>query len=265
MVELHDFEYDGITLSEVGYMVCEFDSGGLQTVSNGSQITFNTVSTLNGQKYELTDTEYSECIKTTFQICKNPCQHRNLEISISDLRNLMSWLNRKNFYKFKLLDDEYLDLYFEASFNVSKITFGDKICGLELEMTTNRPFALHEPISIIIKNTEMNGTTIIDDISDEEGFIYPHVEVDILENGTLTIYNSLENRTTEIKNCVAGEKIILDYPVIYSSIPSHKIQNDFNWNWFRIFNTFKNSRNDISISIPCTIKLKYSPIIKVGI
>lgn len=264
-MELHDFEYDGITLSDMGYMVCEFDSSGLQTISNGSQITFNTVSTLNGKKYELTNTEYSECIEATFQICKDPCQYEDFEINTKELRDLMAWLNRKNFYKFKLLDDEYIDLFFESSFNVSILKFGDKICGLELKMTTNRPFALHEPISFVFENKKANGEFTINDSSDEEGFIYPHVEVDILENGTLTIHNSLENRTTEIKNCVIGEKIILDYPIIYSSIPSHKIQNDFNWNWFRIFNTFKNRRNDITISIPCTVKIKYSPIVKVSI
>ena len=54
----YDFEYDGLTLSDMGYIICKFDSNGLQTVSNGSQITFNTASTLNGQKYELTDVSY---------------------------------------------------------------------------------------------------------------------------------------------------------------------------------------------------------------
>lgn len=91
------------------------------------------------------------------------------------------------------------------------------------------------------------------------------MEIEILESGTLTIHNDLENRTTEIKNCIAGEKILLDYPIIYSSIPSHKIQNDFNWNWFRIYNTFRNNQNNLTISIPCIIKIKYSPIVKVGL
>lgn len=260
-----DFEYDGLTLSDMGYVMCKFDSSGIQTVSNGSQITFNTVSMLNGQKHELTDVTYDECLKITFQICKNPCSRDQLEISVRDLRNLMKWLNRKDFHKFKLLNDEYMDLYFEASFNISTIEIGDKICGLELEATTNRPFALHDPVSIIIKNTESNSKKIITDISDEEGYIYPYMEVEILESGILTIHNDLENRTMQINNCIAGERITLDYPIISSSISSHKIQDDFNWNWFRIYNTFQNSQNILTISIPCTIKIKYSPIVKVGL
>lgn len=264
-VKSYDFEYDGLTLSDMGYMMCKFDSNGQQTISNGSQITFNTVSTLNGQKYELTDTSYDECLNTTFQICKNPCDNNDMEINVRDLRDLMKWLNRKDFHKFKLLDDEYMDLYFESSFNISTIELDDKICGLELEMTTNRPFALHEPISIELKNTETNSKKNIADISDEEGYIYPRTEIEVLEDGVLTIHNDIENRTTEIKNCIAGEKILLDYPIIYSSIPSHKIQNDFNWNWFRIYNTFRNNQNNLTISIPCIIKIKYSPIVKVGL
>ena len=42
-------------------------------------------------------------------------------------------------------------------------------------------------------------------------------------------------------------------------------QNDFNWNWFRIYNTFRNNQNNLTISIPCIIKIKYSPIVKVGL
>ena len=57
----------------------------------------------------------------------------------------------------------------------------------------------------------------------------------------------------------------MDYPVIKSSLESHKIQNDFNWNFFRIENKFKDKRNLIQISIPCEIEMVYSPIAKIGI
>ena len=75
----------------------------------------------------------------------------NLEISIDELRSLSKWLNRKEFHKFKILSDEYLDIYFEASFNISKIELNGKIYGLELTLKTNRPFALQEPKNITLK------------------------------------------------------------------------------------------------------------------
>lgn len=260
-----DFEYDGINLSDKGFMICNFGSKGLETVSNGSQITFNTVSTLGGSKHNLTSTEYEDCLEATIQICKYSCVSDIEEISSVEFREMTKWLNREKFLKFKILDEDYIDLYFEASFNISRIEIDGKLYGLELEVVTNRPFALKEPKIINIKNTANNGKHSINDVSHKEGFIYPYTEITITKSGNLEIYNALEKRKTSINNCVAGEVITMDYPVIQSSNSSHNIQNDFNWTFFRIANAYNNSRNDLTISIPCTMKIKYSPIVKVGL
>ena len=105
----------------------------------------------------------------------------------------------------------------------------------------------------------------LNDASYEEGYIYPQMEITVKADGDLTIHNSIENRETYIANCKSGEVITLDYPVIQSSDSSHNIQNDFNWTFFRVANTDDNSRNDLVISLPCSIKIKYSPIVKVGL
>lgn len=264
-MEVYDFEYDGRNLSEFEMILCSFGSKSLETISNGSMITFNTVSSLGGAKYNLVSTQYEDCLEATFQICKNSCSGKDMEISPTEFRELTKWLNRKEFKKFKLLSKDYIDLYFEASFNISRIEIGGKLYGLELEVHTNRPFALHEPRILIIENKDQDGKHSINDTSYGEGYIYPFTEIIVNENGDLNIYNAIENRNTFIKNCVAGEVITMDYPVIKSSISSHNIQNDFNWNFFRIANTFRESRNDLTISIPCTVKIKYSPIVKVGL
>lgn len=264
-MKAHDFKYDGKKLSEFGMMLCKFDSGGLDIVSNGSQISFNTVSVLGGSKNKLTSTQYEDCLETTLQICKYSCSTDIEEITPVEFRELTKWLNRKNFLKLKFLSDEYVDLYYEASFNISRIELDGKLYGLELEVITNRPFALKEPRTIFINNKIQNGRHFINDTSYEEGYIYPYTEITTVTDGDLDIYNAIENRHTIIKNCVANEVITMDYPVIKSSISSHNIQNDFNWKFFRIANTYDNSRNDLTISIPCTMKVKYSPIVKVGL
>lgn len=264
-MKFYDFQYDGLNLSDMGYMICSFSSEGLKTIGNGSQIVFNTVPVLNGGKNELLSTEYTDCLESTFQICKNPCSDSDLEISQTDFLDLTSWLNRKEFHKFKLLKDDYLDLYFEASFNINRIELNGKLYGLELNMITNRPYALREPSVITIKNDIKNGKKSFYDLSNEEGHIYPtKIVIEVKESGDLSIYNNLDDRTMIIKNCIAGETITLEYPIIYSSIASHKIQNDFNWMFFRIANTFKNKKNDLTISLPCKIEIMYSPIIKIG-
>lgn len=265
-MKAHDFEFDGKLLSDFGMMLCVFDSnGGVNIVSDGAEVTFNTISTLNGAKNELVSTAYESCLETVLQVCKYSCTGGIQEITDAEHRQLTRWLNRKKFLKLKILDEDHIDLYYEALINVSKVEFCGKVIGLELAVTTNRPFALKEPKTIIIKNKEQNGKHSLHDTSYEEGYIYPYTEIVINEDGNLNIHNAIENRDTYIANCVAGEIITMDYPVIKSSVSSHNIQNDFNWNFFRVANTYENSRNDLTVSIPCTIKVKYSPIVKVGL
>lgn len=261
-----DFLFGERTLSSFGCMICQFGgSKGLNVVSNGAEITFNTISTLNGQKHELASTQYESCLEATIQICKCSCSSDIQEITPVEFRELTKWLNRRKFIKFKLLEESYIDLYYEVSFNISRIEIDGHLYGLELQAVTNRPFAFKEPKTTVINNKVKNGKHSINDESYEEGYIYPHVEIIVNENGELKIHNAMENRDTVIKNCVSGEIITMDYPVIQSSISSHNIQNDFNWQFFRIANTYEESRNDLTISLPCTIKVKYSPIVKVGL
>lgn len=266
-MSVYDFEYDDQKLSDLGYMICSFGSKGIQTVSGGSNLTFNTVSTRKGEKYELTSAEYGDCLETTFQICKNVCEDEDMEISFNEFRELMVWLNRKEFHILQFIDDndDYSDIYFEASFNVNRIEFDGALYGLELNMKTNRPFALHEPMFVALETSEANETRQIINSSDEEGFLYPHMEITAKESGDLSINNKTEERNMYIGNCEAGEKITLNYPIIQSSLDTHKIQNDFNWNFFRLVRTFKSGVNKIEISLPCEIKMTYSPIVKFGI
>lgn len=260
-----DFSFGNKNLSDFGFVICNFGSKGLETKVNGGQATFNTVSTLNGKKFELVNIEYEECASNVIQICKTPCSGDVMEISSTELNNLTRWLCRNSFQKLKMLDGDYLDLYFEARFKVSKIELDSVLVGLELEIETNAPYAFKDSRIITIENTEVNGKHSINDISQEEGFIYPYTEITVNTSGNLDIYNALENRHTHIKGCTAGEVITMDYPIIKSSLSSHKIQNDFNWNFFRIANSYDKSRNDLTISLPCTIKMKYSPIVKIGL
>lgn len=266
MVE--NFEYDGLMLSDFGCIMCTFNNNGLETVTNGSNITFNTSPILNGDKHVLTGTKYNECLTTNFQICKNPCYHttqQEMYFTVDEEVALMRWLNRKEFLKFKLIKEGYENIYFNGSFNIQKLVTGSDIVGFELNLVTNRPFAIYEDIKktfTIIKNNQVE---VFRDISDEIGYIYPKVEITCSTTCDLVIHNELENRDTVIKNCIAGETIKMNYPVISSSISSHKIQNDFNYNFFRIANTYKERTNKITFSHPCTMKISYNPIRKVGI
>lgn len=265
-MKVYDFMYDGILLSDKGYMICRFDSGGTDTVTNGSELSFNTVSTQHGAKQELTSVEYGDALTATLQICRHPCLYNEDPISVEEIRDVMRWLNRKDFHKFSFVDDnEYINIYFNASFNVSRVEIDGIVRGFELEMFTDSPFAYYEPIKMNIKNIVANGKKTIISKSDEEGYIYPQMEIAVGASGDLQIYNDIEDRTMLIKNCTKDEVIKLNYPVIETSLVSHKIQDDFNWRFFRIAKTFREDANHVTISLPCTIKMTYSPRIKIGL
>lgn len=311
-MKAYDFSYDNRNLSEFGCILCSFEEKGLETVNDGCEVTFNTIPTMGGSKHNLVSTQYEDCLETTLQLCKHSCNGGIQEITQSEHRELAKWLSRKKFLKLKILDEDHIDLYYEAIFGISKIEIDGKLFGLELAVKTNRPYALKEPRTINIvceegkevygwekyscgsedevvklgyvtsedEDAYLSGVhadgcqyisvgevykSSINDTSYEEGFIYPYTEISVNKDGDLKIHNSIENRETYIANCVAGEVITMDYPVIRSSISSHNIQNDFNWTFFRVANTYENSRNDLVITLPCSIKVKYSPVVKVGL
>ena len=264
-MKAYDFEYDGLNLSDKGFMLCSFDKSKIDTVENGVEINMEISPFYNGDVNYILTANYESTLTATFQICKNPCTGEDLNITVDEVRDMASWLCRKGFHKFKIFDDDYLNVYYEATFNMSRIIRNGNVIGLELEMITNRPFGVMEDTVINIKNEVENGVENFYSISDDEGFIYPKVKITIKQDGDLKISNIFVQRDTIIKNCKAGEIIEMDYPVIKSSLESHKIQNDFNWNFFRIENKFKDKRNLIQISIPCEIEMVYSPIAKIGI
>lgn len=263
-----DFEYDGLFLSDFGYIICEFDgSYGVKNISAGSVINFNRVASGNGSLFYLTSANYDECLKTEFDICKDPETNDDMEISIDEFRDLMRWLNRKEFLPFQIYDDEidYEAIYFDVSFNIEKITIGEKLYGLHLIMETNRPFGYGEECTFTNTFTSSSLSYSINDISDEIGVLYPYLKITCNSSGTLRITNSTFDSTTEIKNCTNGEVITIDCEkqIITTSRSSHSIYNDFNYEFLKIGNTYNDNQNIITVSKPCVITFTYTPIIKV--
>lgn len=264
-MKAYDFEYDGYKLSDFGFMLCNIGRSGVNTISNGSQITFNKVSTRGGSKYHRISSTYDDCLESTFYICKKPCETNDYKITISESREIMKWLNRKDFHKFKILNEEYSGIYFNASFNVNKIEYYDEFIGFELEMQTDRPYGLFDEKTFSFNGDESDWKCELTDVSDEEGYVYPEIEITIGQNGNLSVNNSLDSKEMYIGNCMQGEVIVMKYPVVSTSNSEHKLQDDFNWEFVKVMNDYKNKVNVYTVSLPCTIKIVYSPIAKVSI
>lgn len=263
-----DFEYDGQYLSDYGFVICNFGgSSDFDVVSAGSRITFNTVSRHRGKIHSLTGTKYEECVTATFDICKNPELYDDLTITNDEYRDIMRWLNRNEFLKFQLLNEDEAEretCYYEASFNVDKLMVNKVLYGMELTMETNKPFGHGQELSTSWTISDVTRTYVLSDMSDEIGYTYPSMTITCTQGGDLTIHNEMEDCTMVIKNCSAGKVITIDGTthIIESSLNSHDIYNDFNFEFFRIGNTISSRNNRITVSLPCKLVLRYTPIIK---
>lgn len=284
-----DFEYDDELLSEYDsqhYIMCYFDfSTGTDVVSAGSNISFEKISRNEGKQYSLANTKYDECVTATFDICKDPDfydDYVDRQIKDEEFRALMRWLNRREFLPFRAFEKELrwdagegamveVDIeprYYNVSFNVEKIKIGEKIYGLRLTLESDSPFAYGEEITEEI-SFPFGGTmtNTLANESDELGYLYPDMAIVCSESGDLQLTNTFDSNpicTTLIRNCSDGEIITIkgNEQIILSSLDSHDIWKDFNWDFFKINRSLSDTVNAITSSLDCTIFFSYRPVIK---
>ena len=268
-----DFEYDGKLLSDYGFIICEFNgSGGLETKETGYNISFNKVPRHGGRINGLAGTKYDQCVSCTFCICKNPGLYEDAMITNDEYRNIVRWLNRHEFHKFRMLhndgDANTAPCYFNASFNIEKIYVADELVGLQLTAETDAPFGHGDPFDktyTLTSGDVQDGKKIrVMDTSDESGYLRPDLTITCGAAGTLTLSNPLCDSTMTIKNCSVGEVIHIygSTQIVTSSLASHKIYNDFNFEFLKIGNTFGSRVNQISSSMACTVRIQLYPVIK---
>ena len=260
-----NFTYDGVTLASKGYILCDFGSG--DNTRPGSNISFSTVPTDKGQKFLLADAKYENCLTTTLYICKDMCNvsnQDNLKLTPADVSALSRWLNKKSFRPMIFDATGWSDIIFEASFNISAMEIGGDIYGLELEMVTNRPFATKALTTKTLTFATASATQTLEDTSDEIGYIYPdQVKITLGSAGNLTLSESIEGRSSVFNNCANSEVITINYPTITTSATGHAIQNDFNYVFPRVANSASVRTDTWTASLPCTVEIKYKPIMKI--
>ena len=263
-----DFEYDGQLLSQFGFMICDFNgSSGVTTIDTGYTISFTKIARNSGRHYGLANTQFEDCLTATFQIAKCPDDCLDEEITDDEYRDIVRWLNRHQFLPLRIINEIEQDkqsCYYNASFNIRKIAVNDRLYGLELTVETDAPFGYGFPVNKQWNNLAAGETVDLYDYSDDTKFFVPDMSIKVLEAGNLKITNSLTGSSMEIKNCSVNEVITIygDTQVITTSSDSHKIYNDFNFDFLRIGNTYKDKKNVIKVSIPCNLAISYQPIIK---
>ena len=265
-----DFIYDSLKLSDFGYAIVSFNGGITEEINTDSQFSYNHVSMMRGKRQPYITAIYEDPLEMEMYICKNICESNNMNaqtynISVTDMAFLKQWLVRPTPHKLSVIGSEYNNIYWNGSFKLEEYVLGDGRVGAHLTFECDAPFGYKNDVTVQ-STLEANATFSFDSLSDEIGWIYPDLEIVVLEDGDLEITNSMDGNTMVINNCTANEKITIDKNLqISSSDNSHKILDDFNFNFYRVTNKFLSNVNTVTSNLPINIKITYTPYAKVVI
>ena len=124
-----DFQFANELASDYGLVVVNFDSssGSAETVSSGSNLTFNSVKSVGQDISELYGTLYDENYSFTIQLCRLDYNCEPLPITPEEYSAINRWLNRKRFEQFKINKEGYENISFYGSFNIQAVKINDDI------------------------------------------------------------------------------------------------------------------------------------------
>lgn len=280
MNEYIDFEYSGKRLSDFMSMIGSVDGGGsIESLESGNKLSMIDVETPYLKRMRNINSKYGEMLSREYTIIKNTCNGEPLDTySMNECNAIMRWLNQPTYRKFKPIysSEEWSEVYYNATFNVTPIVCGDEVIGFNLQMTTDAPFGYYPDV-------ELSGTCpfTIEDTSDEIGYIYPHIEITAHSAcAELRLINSKDpTHYTRINNVSANETITLDgtNQLIDTGLTPHSaLYNDFNFQFPKIFNKMSEDgiddrkniytvTNGESGAVNADIVIRYTPICKFGL
>ena len=246
-------------------------SSGDVEIETGCDITFTSIKNGNTYIQSKTSTTYENVCSATFDIMKYNCSsNSDIRMDSLEIRDLMKWLNRHDYFKFKLLNDTTFesDVYYYGTFNVNEVAIGEEIIGLRLTFTSNAPYGFSEPINLRYMMLDTSSTVSAFGENDEYCKILPRVEIKCFADGDFSITNQTSGISTNIKNCKLGEKITIDgeHKIIMSDMREQSdIANAFNYEYLDILADEDNKENIYSSSLPCELSFTYTPIRKIGV
>lgn len=282
-----DFEFAGELASSYGLVICKFDgSTGVETLSNGADIALTTVRVPGSNIWNHVYSQYAEVLSTTFSVGKNPCyDDGDPYFSVEQQRMINRWLNRLDkYYPFRIVQDGYEHIYFNAQINAKKVEIGGKVVGFELSVVTNAPYGFYgEQVYNMFFDKGINTLHTIVDQSDDIGMCDTIFEITFKTPSKESSFNidlidydgtPLRNETMWLKNCYENETITINSRTkkITSSNPDRDMAKfladaNFSFTWLHIYNNQKSRNNVIKYSgdSACEVKVRYTPVAKIGL
>lgn len=262
-VYANGFVFDGKSSDDFELMVCEIDNNKPSNSPSGQIEFLTTDSPIGNRWYKTGNTNYKEPLQFTFQVIKN--SHESFDAY--EYSAISRWLVRKDSFKdFMIVKGDYDNIHFNAQLNVEPVEVGKEIIGITITGTTDSSFGYNQSITKTIDVQGYNTLSIVD-MSDEIGYIYPDIEINVKNDCDVTITNMAENRQFYIKQCIANEVIKIDgkFLQMTTTALSHNLYEYTNYMFPRIVNDYNKRKNDFLIEGNCTLTMRYRPIRKVGV
>ena len=259
-VYTNGFIYDDKTSDDFGLIICEIEGNEPSDTSGGEIEITKIESPIQNRWYKSGNTNYTGALQFAFQVCKSNFK----PFDSYEYSSISRWLCRKDDYKdFMITRRDYDNIHFFAQFNISPVEVAGNIVGITITGITDSPFGYSQLNKYVI---ECNGSTeyTIFDLSDEIGYIYPDIEIEVNDNCDVIITNIHENRTFSLKNCVANEVIKIDGKLLQMTTNANRnLYENTNYIYPRIANDYDNRKNVFKIQGNCIVTMRYREIRKV--
>lgn len=256
------FIFNGISSDLMGLMLCDWDGSAiLEETSGGSTIDLHTAKPIHRDIWYLYNTSYSNQLTFSIHLIKKDFS----AISLVEQAAITRWLIRKDGYKdFQFDNKEYGEVIFRATaIKATMLSVGNITRGIKVDFVCDSPYGYS---FIESKTFHGNTTNLFINSSEENGYIYPLLSIHVHQSGEIIIYNSFEDRSTIIENCVENEVITINNELkTITTTSTHNLSNDFNYIWFRLVRRDNEIENSIAIFGNATVTMTYQLIRKVGV
>ena len=232
----------------------------LAPTSNTEFLGGNSHATFLSQKYDGQQ-------ELTVSLTHNPCENDSMKFTEHEVRAINRVLTGKKGYDWlkviKSGENTDTDYYYYATVsNISYQYLGKDVIGVLVTFKLDGGQAYSEEQTSYIMARAGRPFYVYN--NSDEMYDYTRSVVTIVpqSGGTLEIINVTDNNWyTELKNCSAGEKIVMDCKnEILSSSTRTLPLNDFNLHWIRLLP----DKNEFSINMDATITFKHRVVRKTG-
>ncbi|KSV59290.1 phage tail domain-containing protein [Acetivibrio ethanolgignens] len=221
------FIFDGKSSDVYDVVAVFFDRKPDTSYSAGLKTDLSTFANKATGTFDIVEQNYSEPMKFTLQIVNKDFT----DFDTIKEREIKKWLCKRGKYCWFSIETEgYENIQWQINISNPKVLYVGRVVGMEFECTANAPFGYSPLITRKFEITDNNKSASIHVNTDEDDYIYPHIEISMIGYGNLSIINSteIEHRDFLLNNVTSNEVITIDnsLPIIGSSQNGHNIYSD---------------------------------------